>query len=342
MDNEINEVMSIRFKPSLMEKVEDYLKLVNSVKSRDDPVLTKAKFFNDLVSNYFEDTILSNEYIVLEKPLYFNYNNLLQKGRVKCSLTKPTNLDDVCIVKRVPNNIDKINKFDSKLTYCHEKQFTHEGILFSVENFSLDSDSLIMYYLVFDLNLTNSKEPELTIRILKPNNLTDFLDIEEDKDLINELISTKSKCEDDNKKFVDLYLENKDKLDGEYEDIPKNIMEEIINAGYGLISWQIFNYDSFVPVKFYSRIQQLLILFKNASNKESKEIEETLKFSEYELELYFNTFEKWDDDSRFVHLFINLDDESHALDFENIVNGFLNEEEIGVLIKNNFGKNMGK
>ena len=137
-------------------------------------------------------------------------------------------------------------------------------------------------------------------------------------------------------------MENKDKLDGGYEDIPKNIMEEIINAGYGLISWQIFNYDSFVPVKFYSRIQQLLILFKNASNKESKEIEETLKFSEYELELYFNTFEKWDDDSRFVHLFINLDDESHALDFENIVNGFLNEEEIGVLIKNNFGKNMGK
>lgn len=72
MKNESNEVVSFRFKPSLMGKVEDYLKLVNSVKSRDEPVLTKAKFFNDLVSKYFEDTILSNEYIVLEKPLYFN------------------------------------------------------------------------------------------------------------------------------------------------------------------------------------------------------------------------------------------------------------------------------
>ena len=118
-------------------------------------------------------------------------------------------------------------------------------------------------------------------------------------------------------------------------------MEEIINAGLGLISWQIFNYDSFIPVKFYSKIQQLLILFKNASKNESKEIEETLKFSEHELELYFNTFEKWDD-NRFIYLFLNLDSESNVVDFENMVNDFLNEEEIGVLIKNNFGKNMGK
>lgn len=52
MVKEKNKHFSIKFKPSLMGKVEDYIELVNSAKTAKESKLNKATFFNKVISNF--------------------------------------------------------------------------------------------------------------------------------------------------------------------------------------------------------------------------------------------------------------------------------------------------
>ena len=169
MLNEKNEAFSVRLKPSLMEQVEDYVELVNSVKEPKANKFTKVDFFNNVLSDYFQHIVLSNDYITLKEPLYFNSKELVEKGSVKCSTAKPTDLDNVFIIKRVPNNLDTLEKgFSDSITYYYKKPYLHKGIVFSVIPFSEKGFEIEGKYLVFDYKEVPNEEVELIISILKP------------------------------------------------------------------------------------------------------------------------------------------------------------------------------
>ena len=337
MNKEKNKSFTIKFKPSLMEQVEHYIKLVNSTKTAKEPKLTKATFFNRVVTNYFQHTVLTNDFITLDRPLYFNSKELLEKGSVKCSNKKPTDLDNVFIVKRVPNNLDNLEKgfFDS-ISYYYERPYQHKGIVFSAIQLSEDN-SLESKYLVFDYNEFHTDEAELIISILKPEDLTNYLDIEKDKELILNLKKVANSFKKDLKEAVDFYSENKEVLNDKdsVNEIPNELVIKFSKIGFNTVQYYCYNFDSFVPIRFYSKLQQLLIFLNNAPTEEVNKIEEELGISKTDLEVYIDTF-KLGENYEFNLFFMKIILNEYSLDFNKLVNGFLNEEEISVLFKNYF------
>ena len=88
----------------------------------------RTEFIEQLIKQELEGKVLTNDFIELDKPFYFNYAELIEEGTVKASTVKPiSNLEDVAIVKKVPVNLDK---FEADLkTYCYNKNpDLHKGI----------------------------------------------------------------------------------------------------------------------------------------------------------------------------------------------------------------------
>ena len=226
-----------------MEKIEEYIELVNSAKTDKEPKLTKGTFFNTIVANHFNHMILTNDFIDLDKPLYFNSKELVEKGSVKCSLNKPTDLDNVFIIKRVPNNLDTLHTgFTDSISYYNESIYKHKGIVFSAIQLS-EEKGLEAKYLIFDYNEFSTEEIELIISILKPEDLTTYLDIEKDKDLILNLKEVAYTFEKELKEAINFYSDfdkYKNNISSE-EDLPEEIEgfpEEII-TGFSKIGFNI-------------------------------------------------------------------------------------------------------
>lgn len=337
MNDEKNKQFSIKFKPSLMAKVEEYIELVNSTKTEKEPKLTKATFFNRMVANYFNHMVLTNDFIALDKPLYFNSKELVEKGSIKCLNNKPTDLDNVFIVKRVPNNLDTLNKgFIDSISYYYEDSYRHKGIVFSGIPFL--EEGLEAKFLVFDFDESTGK-PELVISILKPEDLTTYLDIEKDKNLILELNEMVTDFKKDIEEAVEFYF----KYDGIFsdeeaiKDVPEDVLRSFSKFGFNVVQYYCYNFNCFIPIRFYSKLQQLLIFLNKATPEELLKIEAELGVSKEELEVFITTFRLEDEsDYKFNMFFMKLILNEKDLDFNKLVNGFLNEEEITVLIKNYF------
>ena len=335
-NEEKNKPFTVRFKPSLNDKIEKYIKLYNSTKKPEDPKLDKTKFFNMIISNYFNHKVLSNDYITLDEPVYFNSAELLEKGSIICSLNKPTDLDNVQIVKRIPNNLDKLEKnVGTIISYYHNSYYRHKGILFSVNDF--EGTGLDSQYLVFDYN-SNSGEPELTISILKPEDLTAYLDIDKDKNIILWLQQLKKEFEEDFIEATEFYKEYDSLLeDNKLNEVPDEIKVGFSKIGFNVMKWYSFNYNCFIPVRLYSQLQQLLIFFNKATPEEAEKLEEGLGISKEELELYVETFEKGTE-YNFNIFFTKLTVNEYNLDFNKMANDFVKNEDLSVLFKNNFLK----
>ena len=337
MNKEKNKSFTIKFKPSLMEQVEHYIKLVNSTKTAKEPKLTKATFFNRVVTNYFQHTVLTNDFITLDRPLYFNSKELVEKGSIKCSNKKPTDLDNVFIVKRVPNNLVNLEKgFLDSISYYYDRHYQHKGIVFSAIQLSEDK-SLEPKYLVFDYNEFNADETEVIISILKPEDLTTYLDIENDKELILNLKKVVDSFEKDLKEAVDFYSENKEILKNKnsVDEIPNELVIKFSKIGFKTVQYYCYNFNCFIPLRFYSKLQQLLIFLNNATTEEINKIEDEFGISKTDLEVYIDTF-KLDDNYKFNLFFMKIILNEYSLDFNKLVNGFLNEEEFSILFKNYF------
>lgn len=336
MNNEKNKQFSIKFKPSLMEKVEYYIKLVNSTKTDKEPKLTKATFFNTVVAEYFEHTVITNDFITLDIPLYFNSKELVEEGSVKCSFNKPTDLDNVMIVKRVPNNLDRLVKTYNHISYYYESHYRHKGIVFSAIQLT-EEKSLEPKYLVFDYNSFGRDDTELIISILKPEDLTTYLDIEEDKDLILELKETVDSFEVDLEEAINFYIDNDEifKNKDSFEDVPEDLITGFSKVGYNVVKYYCFNFDSFVPIRIYSKLQQLIIYLNKSSTEELVELEKALGITKEELEAYVETF-VIEDSYKFMMFFLKVILHEPNLDFEKLANDFLQEENISNMINNYF------
>lgn len=131
MNKEKNKQFSIKFKPSLMEQVEKYIEVVNENKDPSEKKFNKATFFNNVVADFFKGKVLTNDFIKLEKPFYFDSNELFKKGVVKASVEVPIhNLDSCFIVKKVPNNLDEWN-IENKSYSIEGSSSIHKGIFIS-------------------------------------------------------------------------------------------------------------------------------------------------------------------------------------------------------------------
>jgi len=128
MNEEKNKQFSIKFKPSLMAKVEDYIEAVNDNKKPSEKKLNKASFFNDVVANYFEDKVLTNDVIDLDKPFYFNWLELKEKGVITASNELLNHaLETSFVVQAVPNNLDSWNSKEG--TYSSgSNSSVHKGL----------------------------------------------------------------------------------------------------------------------------------------------------------------------------------------------------------------------
>lgn len=72
-----------------------------------------------LLTDFFKDKLLTNDYIELPKPYYFNMKELKAEGIVKASAVKPIKeLENTYILFNIPNNLDLWNS--SFNSYCFE------------------------------------------------------------------------------------------------------------------------------------------------------------------------------------------------------------------------------
>ena len=177
------EYLQIGITPELKDKVNKYC----SVKGN-----TKNKLFNDLLQDFFNNKIVSNDYIKLDKPLYFNIQDLLNNKCVIATTEKPTSkFNEYIKIVNVPNNLDKYNtKYNS---YCYDAPGQHKGILI---NCLLDRnhENLFIHYLGFEFNIISdpdfkmimNKSDTLKISLINENDLLNFLDIDKDKELLKE------------------------------------------------------------------------------------------------------------------------------------------------------------
>lgn len=115
---ETNKPFNVRFKPSYMDNIEKIISLTNKKKS---------EVMNEILASYFEGRILTNDFIPLEKPFYFDMKELKEKGIVK-AITKPSihNAPNYYTVFKVPNNIDSFN--NELKTYYSGTVNNHKGI----------------------------------------------------------------------------------------------------------------------------------------------------------------------------------------------------------------------
>jgi len=117
-NEETNKPFYIRFKPSYMENIEAISEKTG---------LAKSKVMNEILASYFEDKVLTNDFIKLDNPFYFNMNELKEQKTVRAVEKIPTyKRDEGYLVYSVPNNLDS---FDNELkTYCSGTATNHKGI----------------------------------------------------------------------------------------------------------------------------------------------------------------------------------------------------------------------
>lgn len=178
------EYLQVGITPELKDKVNKFC----SIKGN-----TKNKLINDLLTEFFNNKIVSNDYITLDKPLYFNMEDLLNNKSVICTTTKPTSkFNEYMKIINVPNNLDQYNKKYN--SYCYDAPGHHKGILI---NCLLDEnhENLFIHYLGFEFNIITDpdykiimdKEDTLKISLIYENDLLNFLDIDKHKDILKEL-----------------------------------------------------------------------------------------------------------------------------------------------------------
>ena len=169
MGNEKTRGYTVRFKPSAMEKVHKYMKISN---------ISKTKFFDELLEEFFNNKVLEKGFLELETPYYVNTSELIKKRTVNATTEKPaSNLKNQMIIFKVPSNLDS---WSSKYnTFCSEHPNRHEGIKPIVALFSHEDGrgTIKILYHVFKITYPHDgiKETSLEVSILSPEEVEIFL-----------------------------------------------------------------------------------------------------------------------------------------------------------------------
>ena len=170
-----------KVEPELNERIVNYSKLIG---------ISKTDLIEELFNKEIEDKVLTNDFINISEIYYFNMIDLQKNKEVKTSKVKPTtNLNDVFIVKKVPNNLDVFNK--AKRTFCYngvaEK---HLGIYsynrMIINPVKANETNFFQYYILFEYD---SKTEELILKLTNPDELYLLFDVNDIEDVISDLTS---------------------------------------------------------------------------------------------------------------------------------------------------------
>lgn len=162
--------------PSLNNALVDYAKLIG---------VKKIDLLEELILKELEGKVLTKEFIVPDKPLYFNMEELLENGTVKALTNKPsTDFNKYFTVKKIPNNLDSKNK--EFKTYCYnDNEYLHKGVYIYYILYGAVAEPMA---LVFDFSSYESKFKELVISRISLNDINLLIESEEDVPTIEAII----------------------------------------------------------------------------------------------------------------------------------------------------------
>ena len=164
----------------LIKKFDNYLKLCNRNKSSDK--VSRLGFIRNAMEEELEGKILDNNFIVPEKPYYFDMKLLLGGKTVKASNNKPsTDFEKYFTVKQISNNLDSFS-IEFK-TYCYnDNKDLHKGIYVYYNLYGLEIKPIA---LVFDYN---SFLDELSISMIDLKDMKFLIESEEDVGIVEEIL----------------------------------------------------------------------------------------------------------------------------------------------------------
>ena len=138
-----------KIEEELIEKTKVYKKLTGT---------STVELVETLLTDFFKDKVLDNDFIDLPKPYYFNMMELKEEGIVKATTIKPIkDLEKTFVLFNVPNNLDSFNAEAN--SYCYEDNIhLHRGYYVASEF----SEFNVKLELVFSYN-TSSEELEIAI-----------------------------------------------------------------------------------------------------------------------------------------------------------------------------------
>lgn len=161
---------------------EDLIKYANLVG------LSKIGLIEELFNKEIEGKLLTNDFINIDSIYYFDFNKLVKEKEVKATKETPkTNLNNIFIVKKVPNNLDSFE--DSERTYCYNKTpEKHLGIYsynrIVLNELKINETRLFQYFIIFEYN---SKTEELTLKLASVEDITLLVDVKDVKKIISNL-----------------------------------------------------------------------------------------------------------------------------------------------------------
>lgn len=189
-----------RFKPDLVNKLSYYSTLIDK---------DRLKIVTELIEKELEGKVVTNDFIVPDKPFYFNFEELLENNTVIATTEKPSSdLYKQLIVKKIPNNLDTFKEGNN--TYCYDNNSKlHRGIIhFSykttvkyekekgydserdeVKTITITKNIVKAVFLIFNYDVHNEEKPVLKISLIDYNELPVLFDNYKTSDLYNELKS---------------------------------------------------------------------------------------------------------------------------------------------------------
>lgn len=354
------ETRQIRVNEETAEKLNSYINAVNENKADKEKTITSAAVVSPLIEKFLEGKVLDNTAIRLKEPYYFNWLELVEKGVVECTTEKPVALDNVMILKYVPNDLDKW----TGETYAYEKPkatdkyIKHRGL---TPNSYFDEETLELTFLNYD-DVHNylifeylepveagTLEPKLTISVLKPSNTNSYFDVETYKEYLLKIENFK----DDFYNLASRYFEVKQRLKvldvkdiSKISDISEEKLEEkelslLAEVGFIFMQLKYNNYGLFLPYDTYFKLGILLYLFENASADELETLEKMLDVTKDELANFVNDFTLFEDETK-LWLFLSfVEDEkgvvnANPLNIDGIVKDYVNNSTVSEILEKYF------
>ena len=208
-----------KVEPELNERIANYSKLIG---------ISKTDLIEELFNKEVEDKVLTNDFINIPEIYYFNMMDLQKNKEVKASKVKPTtNLNDVFIVKKVPNNLDEFNK--ENRTFCYngiaEKHlgiYSYNRIVLNV--IKANQTNFFQYFILFEYD---SKTEELVLKLTNVEDLHLLFNVRRTEEVISDLASI-------NKEYVE--AEKRVKQLPNEATVKEGLGTEGINLGLWLTS----------------------------------------------------------------------------------------------------------
>ncbi len=145
------------YAPDIVNKLSSYCELIG---------VDRTKLVSNLIVKALEGRILTNDFINLDKPYYFDFKKLIHEGTIEATNKKPIiEAERIYILKKVPNNLDKPNKEYGTYSFTEDNPSYHKGLYFftiislleNVEEISLDTIEFLDFYFLFEYDQESEK-----------------------------------------------------------------------------------------------------------------------------------------------------------------------------------------